>query len=35
MDDRARFELVISQIVGKRLTYKALTGKDGDSTTPF
>jgi hypothetical protein len=30
MDDRERFQVAVSQIVGKRLTYKALTGKDGD-----
>jgi transposase-like protein len=35
MDDRGRFELAVSQIVGKRLTYKALTGKSEDSPTPF
>jgi hypothetical protein len=35
LDDRGRFELAVSQIVGKRLTYKALTGKVEDSTTPF
>jgi hypothetical protein len=35
MDDRARFELAVSQIVGKRLTYKALTAKSEDSPTPF
>jgi len=34
LDDRGRFALAVSQIVGKRLTYKALTGKD-DSPTPF
>jgi transposase-like protein len=35
MDDRGRFEVAVSQIVGKRLTYKALTGKNGDSPTPL
>jgi hypothetical protein len=35
MDDRDRFEVAVSQIVGKRLTYKTLTGKNGDSATPF
>jgi hypothetical protein len=34
MDDSDRFSTVVSQIVGKRLTYKNLTGKDG-STTPL
>ena len=34
LDDCGRFKLAVSQIVGKRLTYKALTGKDG-STTPL
>jgi len=34
MSDAGRFSAVISQIVGKRLTYDHLTGKDG-STTPF
>jgi transposase-like protein len=32
-DDLGRFRLAISQIVGKRLTYKHLTGKD-EITTP-
>jgi transposase-like protein len=35
LDDRGRFTLALSQIVGKRLTYKALTGKDDNSPTPF
>ena len=35
MDDRDRFKVAVSQIVGKRLTYKALTGKNGDSATPL
>jgi transposase-like protein len=34
MDDGDRFSAVVSQIVGKRLTYHHLTGKDG-STTPL
>jgi transposase-like protein len=33
MNDAGRFSAMISQIVGKRLTYEHLTGKDG-STTP-
>jgi transposase-like protein len=33
MDDADRFKLALSQIVGKRLTYKHLTGKD--TTAPF
>ena len=32
--DAQRFSLALSQIVGKRLTYKELTGKTGDAT-PF
>jgi len=28
MDDRDRFELALTQITGKRLTYEHLTGKD-------
>ena len=35
MYDRGRFELALSQIVGKRLTYKALIGKGQDSPTQF
>jgi hypothetical protein len=35
MNDRDRFELAVSQIVGKRLTYKALTGKSENFPTPF
>jgi hypothetical protein len=34
MNDGDRFSAVVSQIVGKRLTYHHLTGKDG-STTPL
>jgi transposase-like protein len=33
LDDAGRFDLAVSQIVGKRLTFAALTGKDG-ATTP-
>jgi hypothetical protein len=33
MDDSERFSLAVSQIVGKRLTYKQLTGKIQDSET--
>jgi hypothetical protein len=29
MDDAARFKKVLSQIVGKRLTYEEVTGKVG------
>ncbi len=29
MNDRTRFALAVSQIVGKRLTYKALIGQEG------
>jgi transposase-like protein len=38
MDDYDRFELALSQITGKRLTYEHLTGKDREAdrdTTPF
>ena len=36
MNDYDRFELAMSQIVGKRLTWKALTGKQPDrETRPF
>jgi len=34
MDDAARFDLALRNLVGKRLTYKELTGKEGE-TTPF
>jgi hypothetical protein len=34
MNDAQRFELALSQIAGKRLTYAELTGKVGE-TTPF
>jgi len=33
LDDADRFSLALSQIVGKRLTYSELTGKEGQ--TPF
>jgi len=32
MDDGDRFSAVVSQVVGKRLTYHHLTGKDGSTT---
>jgi len=36
MNDRDRFELAVSQIVGKRVTYKELIGKVGETTgLPF
>jgi hypothetical protein len=35
MNDRGRFKLAVSQIVGKRLTYQTLIGKSEDSPTPF
>jgi ISXO2-like transposase domain len=31
MTDRKRFALAMSQVLGKRLTYAELTGKDADS----
>jgi len=34
MDDAARFDLALRNLVGKRITYKELTGKEGE-TTPF
>jgi hypothetical protein len=34
MDDLARFDLALRNLVGKRITYKELTGKEGE-TTPF
>jgi transposase-like protein len=34
LNDSDRFVLALSQIAGKRLTYKELTGKEGE-TTPF
>ena len=33
LNDAGRFSLVVSQIVGKRLTYASLTGKDYDPQT--
>jgi transposase-like protein len=35
MNDADRFSLAISQIVGKRLTYKELIGKEGGTEEPF
>jgi transposase-like protein len=35
MDDGDRFSLAVSQIVGKRITYKELTGKDQEQARPF
>jgi transposase-like protein len=32
-DDAGRFDLAVSQIVGKRLTFAQLTGKTGETTT--
>lgn len=32
--DAERFSKVLTQIVGKRLTYAQLTGKSEDGTTP-
>jgi len=34
IDDRDRFMLALTQISGKRITYKELTGKVPDNTTP-
>jgi transposase-like protein len=34
MTDRDRFELVVSQIVGRRLTYRELTGKELETPRP-
>jgi transposase-like protein len=34
MDDGNRFDYLMRKIVGKRLTYKQLTGKDGEDQTP-
>jgi hypothetical protein len=31
LDDAGRFDLAISQIVGKRLTFAELTGKTGET----
>ena len=33
MNDFDRFELALSQIAGKRITYKHLTGRDRDMST--
>src|ERR1017187_5467907 len=33
LDDRDRFMLAVSQIVGKRITYAELTGKGGETET--
>jgi hypothetical protein len=35
LDDADRFVLALSQVAGKRLTYKELTGKTPETTTPF
>ena len=35
MNDADRFRMVMSQIVGKRLTYKALIGKEGETVEAF
>ena len=36
MNDSQRFDLVVSQIFGKRLTFKELTGKTGEAAPePF
>jgi transposase-like protein len=35
MDDAGRFVAAMKQIVGKRLTYKQLTGKEGETSVPF
>ena len=34
MNDADRFSAAVSQIVGKRLTYKELTGKVGETAEP-
>jgi hypothetical protein len=33
LGDRQRFDLAVSQIVGKRLTWDRLTGKEADTQT--
>ena len=33
IDDRGRFDLVMSQVMGKRLTWNRLTGKTADTET--
>jgi hypothetical protein len=35
MNDGDRFVTVMKQIVGRRLTYKELTGKEGETTEAF
>jgi len=35
MSDAERFSAVLSQIVGKRLTYTELIGKSGERPKPF
>jgi hypothetical protein len=35
MNDGERFTAVMGQIVGRRLTYKELTGKEGETSEPF
>jgi transposase-like protein len=35
MNDAQRFSVVMHQIVGRRLTYKELTGKEGETSEPF
>lgn len=35
LDDRARFDLAVSNILGKRLTWNRLTGKVEDAQTPI
>jgi transposase-like protein len=35
MDDADRFNMVMDQIVGKRLTYKSLIGKEGETSEVF
>lgn len=35
LDDRDRFDLAVSQVIGKRLTWNRLTGKIADTETSF
>jgi hypothetical protein len=35
MNDGDRFSAVMNQIVARRLTYKELTGKEGETSEPF
>jgi hypothetical protein len=35
MDDAARFDLAVRQVMGKRLTYAELIGKVGETELPF